>query len=265
MSLIQPLGQKILSNVSVIKLKKKGKQFEIAVIPNKVSSWRNGLETDINEVIQSDKIFVNVDQGMLAKTKDVLETLSVKNMEEALIMILKHGKMRLAEKERNILLSNLLKDISSTVASQCVNVSTGRPLTASHVERAMKEIGYNIKINKPAKTQAISVIKLLKSRGYPIARAKMRLLLYCKHSMTDQMVSMLPMTESIDKSDPEYAKVVCQIDPGNIRQLATELAKVFGENTRIDILELHVTEKMKDEERLNDDNEEESEGEEHKE
>ena len=240
MSLVQPVGQKILSNVSVIKLKKKGKQFEIAVFPNKVSSWRNGLEKDINEVVQSHSIFANVDQGMLAKQSEVLEALDVDDMEKALRLILEQGKMKIAEKERKIIISNLTKDIASIVASQCVNVNTERPLTSSTVERAMKEIGYSVKMGKPAKAQALKVIKELKQNGYPIARAKIRLVFYVKPEHAEQMVKMLPYVEKVDTSNETETAVIAQVEPGSIRQVAQKLAGVFGSEIRIDILELYV-------------------------
>ena len=245
-----PLTQKILSNVSVIKLKRKGKQFEIAVLPNKVSSWRNGLEKDIDDVVQSHSIFVNVDQGMLAKQSEVLETLGVATMEDALIMILEQGKLKLAEKERKIVLANLTKDIASIVASQCVNVNTKKPLTSSTVERAMKEIGYSVKLAKPAKAQALKVIKELKNQGYPIARARIRLVFYIKPELAEKMISMLPYVEDVDsKKDPTTTAVIAQIEPGSLRQVAQKLADEFGTDIKIDVLELYVAPTITDEEK----------------
>jgi len=240
MSLIQPLGQKLLSNVSVIKLDKKGKHFEIAVLPNKVSSWRRGLETDLDSVVQSHSIFSNVDQGMLAKQSDVFETLGVDTLEKGLLMILQQGKLRLAEKERKLVIGNLTKDIASIVASQCININTQRPLTTSTVERAMKEIGFSVKISKAAKAQALLVIRKLKSMNYPIARARIRLMFYIKPDQAEQMKSMLPHVESVDSSNPMQTTIIAQVDPGSLRGLAQELAHVFGTEVRIDVMELNV-------------------------
>jgi ribosome maturation protein SDO1 len=241
MALVQPVGQKVLTNISVIKLKRKGKRFEIAVFPNKVSSWRNGLEKDIDKVVQSHSIFVNVEQGMLAKQSEVLETLEVDDMEKALLVILEKGKMKIAEKERKIIISNLTKDIASIVASQCVNINTERPLTSSTVERAMKEIGYSVKLGKAAKAQALTVIRELKKKNYPIARAKIRLVFYIKPEHAEEMIKILPYIEKVDTSNPEETAVIAQVEPGSIRQVAQKLAGVFGADIRIDILELYVT------------------------
>jgi ribosome maturation protein SDO1 len=39
----QPVGQKRLTNVAVVRLKKHGMRFEIACYKNKVLSWRSGV------------------------------------------------------------------------------------------------------------------------------------------------------------------------------------------------------------------------------
>lgn len=242
--IIIPVGQKLLSNVSIVKLKKNGKQFEIAVTPNKVTSWRNGLEKNIDEVVQSHSIFSNVDHGMLAKQSDVLEALGVDDMEKALRLILDQGQLKLAEKERKLVIENLTKDISSIVASQCVNINTERPLTASTVERAMKEIGFSVKPTKSAKAQALKVIRELKAQGYPIARAKIRLVFYIKPELAERMISMLPFVEKVDKEDPNQTAVIAQVEPGSLRQVAKQLADEFGTDIKIDILELYVSPTM---------------------
>lgn len=42
-TLVQPVGQKRLTNVAVVRLKKHGNRFEIACYKNKVLSWRSGV------------------------------------------------------------------------------------------------------------------------------------------------------------------------------------------------------------------------------
>ena len=42
-TIVQPVGQKRLTNVAVVRLKKHGCRFEIACYKNKVLSWRSGM------------------------------------------------------------------------------------------------------------------------------------------------------------------------------------------------------------------------------
>ena len=44
---------------------------QIACYKNKVQEWRNGVETDIDDVLQIANVFVNVSKGELAKSQDL--------------------------------------------------------------------------------------------------------------------------------------------------------------------------------------------------
>ncbi len=43
MSAVQPMGQKLHTNLIVVRLKLAKQQFEIAAYPNKVQEWRAGM------------------------------------------------------------------------------------------------------------------------------------------------------------------------------------------------------------------------------
>ena len=77
-----------LTNVSIVRLKKGGKRFEVshvildkimethcfsqvACYKNKVQEWRTGVETNLDDVMQIENVFVNVSKGELAKHQDL--------------------------------------------------------------------------------------------------------------------------------------------------------------------------------------------------
>ncbi|KAJ8312568.1 hypothetical protein KUTeg_009941 [Tegillarca granosa] len=99
--LVQPTNQKRLTNVAVVRLKKGGKRFEIACYPNKVVSWRNKVETDIDEVLQTHTVFTNVSKGEVAKTDDLKKIFQTDSHDEICIKVGKEGK-KIREKVRNI-------------------------------------------------------------------------------------------------------------------------------------------------------------------
>jgi ribosome maturation protein SDO1 len=43
MSIFTPTNQIRLTNVAIVRLKRRGKRFELACYPNKVLAWRQGL------------------------------------------------------------------------------------------------------------------------------------------------------------------------------------------------------------------------------
>ena len=52
MVISQPVSQKRLTNIAIVKLKTHGFRFEIACYKNKVVNWREGLEKNVDEVCQ---------------------------------------------------------------------------------------------------------------------------------------------------------------------------------------------------------------------
>ncbi|XP_029675892.1 ribosome maturation protein SBDS-like [Formica exsecta] len=83
-----PTNQIRLTNVAVVRMKKGGKRFEIACYKNKVISWRNKLEKDIDEVLQTHTIFTNVSKGQVAKKEDLIKAFGIDNQTEICQQIL---------------------------------------------------------------------------------------------------------------------------------------------------------------------------------
>jgi len=82
-----PVNQVRLTNVAVVRYKKKGKRFEIACYKNKVMNWRNQVEKDIDEVLQSHRVFVNVSKGVLAKKGDLEKVFATTDEEKVCLMV----------------------------------------------------------------------------------------------------------------------------------------------------------------------------------
>ena len=95
----QPVGMKLLTNVAVVKLKKQGKNFELACYKNKVTDWRNKRETDVSQVLQIDQIFSNVETG-LAASKAELKKFGNMSRDEIILEILNKGEFQLSQLER---------------------------------------------------------------------------------------------------------------------------------------------------------------------
>ena len=67
----QPMGQVLFTNVVYVRCKVKGKRYEIVCYPNKVNDWRNGTETDLDEVLQVTTVFTNASRGIVASAKQL--------------------------------------------------------------------------------------------------------------------------------------------------------------------------------------------------
>ncbi|CAK9292879.1 unnamed protein product [Gordionus sp. m RMFG-2023] len=82
------INQNRLTNVAYVRMKKGGKHFEIACYKNKVQSWRNKIEKDIDEVLQTPVVFANLSRGQIAKKEDLISAFGTDNMMEACLKAL---------------------------------------------------------------------------------------------------------------------------------------------------------------------------------
>lgn len=64
------------------------------------------------------------------------------------------------------------KDVASVLAEKCVNPGSNRPYTMTMLERALRDVHFNVDPKKGAKQQALEALPLLQAQ-FPIERAKM--------------------------------------------------------------------------------------------
>ena len=153
MPINQPANQIKLTNVSIVRLRKAGKRFEIACYKNKVLDWRSGAETDLDEVVQIENVFTNVSKGALVPQDDLKKAFGTVNVQDVVKEILQKGELQVGEKERNHELSSTWKEIVTLVCEKCVDPSSQRPYTFGMIDKAMSDIHYSIKTGKSTKSQ----------------------------------------------------------------------------------------------------------------
>lgn len=220
MSIFTPTNQIRLTNVAVVRMKKGGKRFEIACYKNKVMSWRSGAEKDLEEVLQTHSVFVNVSKGQTAKKEDLVKAFGTDDQTEICKQILSKGELQVSDKERQSQLETMFRDIASIVADKCVNPDTKRPYTVGLIERAMKDIHYSVKPNKSTKQQALEVIRQLKET-MEIQRAHMRLRLVVPAKEAKRLKEKVkPLLQVVESEDfDEQLEMVCLVDPGCFREI----------------------------------------------
>ncbi|KAF8633911.1 hypothetical protein AX15_001098 [Amanita polypyramis BW_CC] len=204
MPIQQPSNQIKLTNVSIVRLKKGGKRFEIACYKNKVHEWRTGVETSLDDVLQISNVFINVSKGEVAKSGDFQKAFGTTDVDNIVKEILKKGEVQVGEKEREHDLSSMRKEIAAVVAEKCVDPATQTPYPIGIIEKAMAEAGFSVKPNKTAKSQVGMVsqhvamtftfvqvsecIKLLQSNSkLPIQKARMRVRVFVPTEDIDQL------------------------------------------------------------------------------
>ncbi|KOC64528.1 Ribosome maturation protein SBDS [Habropoda laboriosa] len=225
-----PTNQIRLTNVAVVRMKKAGKRFEIACYKNKVISWRNKLEKDIDEVLQTHTVFINVSKGQVAKKEDLIKAFGTENQTEICKEILTKGELQVSDKERHSALDSMFKDIATTVADKCINPETKRPYPVTMIEKAMKDIHFSVKPNRNAKQQALDVIPQLKT-VMPLDRAQMRVRILVSgkeaRKLRDKIIKLVTKLEA-EEWDNGTLNLICLIDPGHYREIDQLISKVSG-------------------------------------
>jgi ribosome maturation protein SDO1 len=134
----QPSNQIKLTNVSLVRLKKGKKRFEIACYKNKVLEYRSGIETDLDNVLQIPNVFLNVSKGQTAPKEDLDKAFGKgKEINDIVLEILKKGELQVGEKERAAQLERVHNEVISIVASKLVDPRTKRVYTPGMIEKAL--------------------------------------------------------------------------------------------------------------------------------
>ncbi|KAJ3997902.1 Shwachman-Bodian-diamond syndrome protein, partial [Lentinula boryana] len=245
MPINQPSNQIKLTNVSIVRLKKGGKRFEIACYKNKVQEWRNGVETNIDDVLQISNVFMNVSKGEVAKHGELKKAFGTTEISEIVSEILKKGEVQVGEKEREHDQSALRKEIATLVAEKCVDPATQRPYPVGMIEKAMSEAGYSLKPNKNAKSQVSDCIKILQSDStLPIQRARMRVRVTMPIAdgkrLRDEILEGSEKVEEDEMGQNEW-EVIMLIDPGQFRVINELLQKESKGKGRIETMTFAAT------------------------
>lgn len=134
----QPSNQIKLTNVSLVRLKKGKKRFEIACYKNKVLEWRSGIETDLDNVLQIPSVFLNVSKGQTAPSADLAKAFGKDVPTDDIILeILNKGELQVGERERAAQLERVHNEVVGIVASKLVDPRTKRVYTTGMIEKAL--------------------------------------------------------------------------------------------------------------------------------
>ena len=136
----QPSNQIRLTNVSMVRLKKGKKRFEVPAYKNTVGSWRAGNEDDLDNVLQINNVFINVSKGQVANNEDLKKAFPGLSREEVVLEILKRGEVQVGEKERAQELDRIHKEVVDIVAGRLVDPKSKRVYTTGMIEKALDQL-----------------------------------------------------------------------------------------------------------------------------
>jgi ribosome maturation protein SDO1 len=110
------------------------------------------------------------------------------------------------------------------------------------LERALKDVHFSVDPKRPAKTQALEALPILKSR-FPIERARMRLRITIPLTGGDELKELLNSKAAVVEEQDLHGNMltlVCLLDPGAYRAVHA-LVQGAGAGGRVDVVALAAT------------------------
>ena len=228
----QPSGHIKLTNVSLVRLRKGKKRFEIACYQNKVQDWRLNVEKDLDEVLQIPQVFTNVSKGQVANNDDLHTAFGTTDHNAIILEMLDKGEIQLHEKERNATLQQKQNEFLNIISTKCINPRSKKRYPPSMIQKALLQLRFHLNPSKPTKTQALEAIRvLIGAQVIPIARVQMKVkitvLARDKDAYTEHIVPLLH-TEESELSSEKSHETVAIIDPASYKTIVDIL---LGEHT----------------------------------
>ncbi|KAJ5174256.1 Ribosome maturation protein SDO1 [Penicillium canariense] len=218
MPINQPSNQIKFTNVSVVRLKKGKKRFELACYKNKLLEYRSGAEKDLDNVLQVPTVFLSVSKAQTAPSAELAKAFGPDTpRDEVLQEILRKGEVQVGERERKDILERVEKEVLDIVSGRLVDPNTKRVYTSGMISKALdqlssasgqvqqgdanatgeeqpkKPLWTGVSSNRSAKSQALDAMKaLIAWQPIPVMRARMRLRVTCPVSLLKQSVKAAP-------------------------------------------------------------------------
>lgn len=253
----QPNSQIKLTNVSIVKLKVtpvKGKkqQFEIACYKNKIQDYKNGIENDLDEILQINEIFNNVNKGIAASNVVLKECFpqyaqgnnNSVNKEKIIREILNKGEINLSNLEREHKLKNMNNEILQIVSNKTINPKNKKRYPPSIIYKALTILNFKVNLSQPAKIQSLNAIKLLiEKQIIPIKRCKMliKAIINKKEIVDLDRLSLLYINKKVEQNENGQIEVTGLIDPTAYREIL-KLVNNEEEQNLVQVLDMSVVE-----------------------
>ncbi|OJJ59685.1 hypothetical protein ASPSYDRAFT_30532 [Aspergillus sydowii CBS 593.65] len=141
MPINQPSNQIKFTNVSVVRLKKGKKRFELACYKNKLLEYRSGAEKDLDNVLQVPTVFLSVSKAQTAPSAELTKAFgSDVTGDEIRQEILRKGEVQVGERERKEIAERVEKEVLDIVSGRLIDPTTKRVYTPGMISKALDQL-----------------------------------------------------------------------------------------------------------------------------
>ncbi|KAL4915953.1 SBDS protein C-terminal domain-containing protein [Aspergillus aurantiobrunneus] len=141
MPINQPSNQIKFTNVSIVRLKKGKKRFELACYKNKLLEYRSGAEKDLDNVLQVPTVFLSVSKAQTAPSAELTKAFGAGTPTDEIIQeILRKGEVQVGERERKDIAERVEKEVLDIVSGRLIDPTTKRVYTPGMISKALDQL-----------------------------------------------------------------------------------------------------------------------------
>jgi len=191
-------------------------------------------------VLQIEQVFTNVPKGLVAKKEDWTKAFNTDDMNKVieevcaadwcgcvvfanLRQILRKGDLQINNLERTHQLSDIKRELTTLVSEMTIDPDTHHKHTTGMIEKAMAEVNFVVKADKPAKAQALELIRRLQSDDSPLkvqrVRMRIRITMPSKDAKRIKEKVMAEVEEVEDEDTGAEWEAIVHINPSAFRTL----------------------------------------------
>lgn len=197
-------------------------------------------QEDIDGVLRSHKIFLNVSKRQMAKNTDLMTAFNTDNVNAICKEIMEKGELQVSEKERHSEMDSLFKDIATIISDKYLNPQTKCPYSVSTIEQAMKDINYSVKPYQTVEQQVLEVKSLLKDH-IRLEKTNMRIKLVISGKDAKKMKEkIVPYCVTVEEEiwNGAILSLIGIIVPGSLITISDIITKDSKGTGKLDVLNL---------------------------
>ncbi|RLE70794.1 MAG: ribosome assembly factor SBDS [Thermoprotei archaeon] len=157
--------------LSIARLFRGGKRFEVVVDVEKAWLLKSGREVDLREVVESPHVYYDARKGFKASSEDLKRLFGTDDLLKVAELIVKNGELQLTAEQRRELIEMKKRQIVEFISRNAVDPSTGLPHPPKRIELALEEVRFGVDPFKPVEVQVQEAIKAL-ARVLPLKLAR---------------------------------------------------------------------------------------------
>lgn len=168
--------------LSIAKIRKFGKTFEISIDPDAAVRFRKGEITDVREALLAERIFTDAKKGLVASQQELQQVFKTTDALKISEIILKEGELPTTTEQRSQEREQKWRRLIDLLHRQAIDPKTGFPHPPDRLEAALEQAKVHVDEHRPIEEQLPEIVKkLLPILPIKIAKKILRLRIAAVH------------------------------------------------------------------------------------